>query len=357
MRIAVKRSRLLLLLLLTALAGAVYLQVRRTVGPIDARDIAAVHAFEQRLASENGSDRWAVKIGDSTVTIDEDAGRVVRRDAAGRVEWSTRIGDSLRTWWSPALLTDGHRVYVKQQSDGVTALDAGTGEVAWREAGPCECFRLSGDLLVLANGPRVVGLAAASGAEVFRLSLPADPDFWPGTIGETTGLFLVQGRGAGWDGPAFLIDRTGVIRHRVGRQVLAVVPAGPDRVFLTGADVRRVSADDRTVWSAPFESTEWVAGGGILEAPGGDLLAFVYCRIANSGVQVMRLDPITGEVRWRVWCGGLPGVVHSKYHHDATAEWVGDHLRVISKGSAGAFVELLDGSTGERVRRGERREQ
>jgi hypothetical protein len=126
-------------------------------------------------------------------------------------------------------------------------------------------------------------------------------------------------------------------------------------VFLTSADVRRVSADDRTVWSAPFESPEWIAGGGILEAPGGDLLAFVYCRIANSGVQVMRLDPTTGEVRWQVWCGGLPGVMHSKYGHDATAEWVGDRLRVISLGSAGAFVELLEGRTGERVRRGERR--
>jgi hypothetical protein len=33
----------------------------------------------------------------------------------------------------------------------------------------------------------------------------------------------------------------------------------------------------------------------------------------------------------------------------------GDRLRVISLGSKGAFVELLDGRTGEQVRRGERR--
>jgi outer membrane protein assembly factor BamB len=323
------------------------------VGTIDAEDAAAVHAFEQRLATENSPDLGAVKIGDSTVTIDQDAGRVVRRDAAGNVEWSTGLG-SLRSWVWPDLLTDGHRVYVKQ-FEGVTALDAGTGEVAWQVPIPCACFRLSGDLLVLAHGPQVVCLAVASGAEVFRLSLPADPELRPVFIDETTGLFLVQGRAAGFEHAAFLIDRAGKIRHRLLRQVLCVLSVGPDRVFLTSADVRRVSADDRTVWSAPFESPESNAGGGILEAPGGDLVAFVYCRIANSGVQVMRVDPLTGEDRWQVTCRGLAGVMHSEYRHDATAEWVGDRLRVISKGSAGAFVEWFDGRTGERVRRGERR--
>src|SRR5262249_1299942 len=148
----------------------------------------------------------------------------------------------------------------KHHFKGVTALDAGTGAVAWQAAVPCDCFRLSGDLLVLAGGSLVVGLSAASGAEVFRLSLPADAGFRPSVVGEEAGLFLVQARGAGWDKTAFLFDRAGDIRHRVPQQVLSVLPSGPDRVFLTSADVRRVSGDDRTVWSAPFESPEWIAG-------------------------------------------------------------------------------------------------
>jgi hypothetical protein len=46
-------------------------------------------------------------------------------------------------------------------------------------------------------------------------------------------------------------------------------------------------------------------------------------------------------------------VIHSEYQHDAIAEWVGDRLRVISRGSAGVFVEGLDGVTGDRIRRSE----
>jgi outer membrane protein assembly factor BamB len=358
--VAVKRSRWLLLLALVALIGAVSYQARRmdrgTVGAIDGEGSLAVEAFVHRLESEE-VDRWQLKVGQSTVVADEKAGRVIRRDSAGKVEWSTPV-EKLRSWSWPTLLTDGRLIYVNQQLDGVTALDAATGLIAWHAPVPAECLRLSGDLLLLAHGSQVVALAAASGAEAFRLPLPAAPEFRPVAIEEAAGLFLVQtNESPGGEGDAFLFDRAGKVRHRFPRQVVAVAEVGNDRLFLTSAEVRRVTPDDKTVWSAPFESHNWIAGGSIIEAPGGDRLAFLYCRIANSGVQVMRFDPASGEVRWQTWCGGLSGVMHSAYRHDATAEWVGERLRVISRGSAGAFVEWLDGGTGKRIRRGEQRGQ
>jgi len=328
---------------------------RGTVGVIDGEDALAVHAFDRRLEYEQGSDRWGLRVGESTVAVDEGAGLVIRRDAAGKVEWSTPLGDKLRSWWWPSLLTDGRLVFVKRQFKSITALDVTTGLVVWDVPAPSECFRLSGDLLLSAAGREVVGLVAGTGAEVFRLSLPANEEFRPVAIEEAAGLFLVQTHESpGGEGDAFLIDRAGKIRHRFPRQIIAVASVGDDRLFLTSADVRRVAPDDGTVWSTPFEPRQWIAGGTILEAPGGDRLAILYGLISDSGVQVMRFDPASGVARWRTGCAPL-GVMHSAYRHDATAEWAGERLRVISRGSSGVFVEWLDGGTGKRIRRGEQR--
>jgi hypothetical protein len=317
------------------------------IGPIEGADADAVRAFQQRLDAEKGAVPWNLKTGGSTVAIDEEAGRVIRRDTAGKVEWSTRIGDKLERTWRLKLLTNGRLIYVIQESEAVTALDAATGLVVWHATGQYSCALLSGDLLLLAYyGPRVVALAAESGAEVFQLSLPVKHEYWPQAIENAAGLFMVGG---------FVFDRAGKLRHRIERHVAAMVPAGTDRLFLTSGDVRRITPDDRTVWSAPFESPEWISDGAITEAPDGDLLAILYGLISNSGVQVMRIDPRSGAVRWRTWCDPLSDVMHSQYKHDATAECFGDRVRVISRGSAGVFVEWLDGRTGARLGRSERR--
>jgi hypothetical protein len=356
-----KRYVLILLLLLVILAGVFYgiakmstPRAARVTRVMDAADERAIHAFEQRLKSEERSDRWALKVGQSTVIVDEEAGRVLRRDADGKLEWTTALDASLRSWWWPSLLSDGHRIFVKQQFKGVWALDPETGKVVWHVAVPNECFWLSGNLLILADARQVVALTADAGTEVFRLSLPTDRNFRPVAIEETAGLFMVQTHESpSGKGDTFLFDRAGQIRHRFPRQVVTVVPEGQDRVFLTSADVRRVTRDDRTVWSTPLASPEWIAGGKILEAPDGDLVAFLYGGIANTGVQLIRVDPDEGKKRWEAYCDPLPNVIHSEYLHAVDVEWCDGHLRVISHGSAGNFVEWLDGQTGKRTRRSE----
>jgi hypothetical protein len=231
--------------------------------------------------------------------------------------------------------------------------------MAWpsasREEGP-EGRALIADRVLTADGRQVVALAADSGTEVLRLSLPADDDFRPAAIGDAAGLFLVQTHEApDGKGDAFLIDRAGQVRHRFPRQVVDGRPAGEDRVFLTSRDVLRLTPDDKTLWAVPFADREWVAAGRLLEVSGGDLVAFLYGRIANTGLQLLRIDPVRGVKRWGTYCESLPDVSHSADKHGVDVEWVGDRLRVISLGSAGRFVEWLDGQTGGSVRRGEKR--
>jgi hypothetical protein len=291
--------------------------------------------------------------------IDHDANAVVR---SGQVRWSTHLDGYLGRVRDPHLLHDADRVYVTH-GDGVTALDGHTGKVLWHSPGPADRMCLSCDLLLATDcgvaeslggrGRWLTARAVATGAEVFRVGLPLEGfDALP--IGEVAGLFLVQVWGDGSEkGAAVLIDRQGKVRHRFDRQVVAGKSLGQDRVFLTSRDVVRVSPGGKVAWSVPFPHPEWIAGGGLLELEGGDLLAFLYCQIADSGVQVVRLDPAAGRVVWRASCVGL-GVGHSAYRHRAEVEIDGEFVKVTSRGSYGTFVELLDPASGRQLGRGQR---
>jgi outer membrane protein assembly factor BamB len=261
----------------------------------------------------------------------------------------------------PHLLHDADRVYVTH-GDGVTALDGGTGKVLWHSPGPGDRMLLSSDLLLatdcrvadrLGGGRWVTARSVKDGSEVFRVELPLE-GFDAPPIEEVAGLFLVQVWGnASGEGAAVLIDRQGKVYHRFDRQVVAGKSLGEGRVFLTNRDVVRASPGGKVAWAVPFLDPEWIAGGGLLELEGGDLLAFLYCRIADSGVQVVRLDPEGGKQVWQTSCRGL-GVAHSKYEQHAEVEIDGEFVKVTSRGSYGTFVELLDLASGRQLGRGQR---
>jgi outer membrane protein assembly factor BamB len=304
-----------------------------------------------------GSPGPAVPQGDSTGSprfdIDHDAGRVVRRDNKGKVRWSTPLAGYLGRVRPPHLVWDAQRVYVTHE-DGVTALDADSGKARWHSKGPSDRLLLSGDLLLAAGGPVLTARAVVSGAEVFKVRLPAK-DSDPLPIAEVAGLFLAQvWDEPGGDGNALLFDREGKVRYRFNRQVVAGLRQGDDRVFLTSRDVVRVALDGKARWLVPFEDREWITGGGLVEMKGGDVVAFLYGYIHDSGVQLVRLKAATGEVVWRARCAPL-GVGHSKYRHDATVAVEGERLHVSSRGSYGTFVEVLDLRTGKQLYRRRRR--
>jgi hypothetical protein len=195
-----------------------------------------------------------------------------------------------------------------------------------------------------------VAWAVGDGKEAFRVRLPVK-DFDPNPIREVAGLFLVQttespdGKGA-----ALIIDRKGRVRFRLDRQVVDGKRQGEDVVLLTSREVVRLSADGKRRWAAAFQRPEWIAGGGVVDLADGDVLAFLYCQIADSGVQVVRLEAATGKQVWRARCAPL-GVGHSKYRHDARVAVEGDRVQVTSTASGGTFVEILDLQTGEQVKR------
>lgn len=132
--------------------------------------------------------------------------------------------------------------------------------------------------------------------------------------------------------------------------MLSPANAAKNALFLTCSDVARVAANDKLVWSISFGDHEWTAGGGLVDLPGGDLLAFRFGRISDSGVDLIRFDSMSGKAVWKVHCAPL-GVDHSKYRHDAFVAVEGEKLRVTSKGSFGTFVEILDMKTGRQLER------
>jgi outer membrane protein assembly factor BamB len=295
----------------------------------------------------------------SDIEINDHNSQVIRRDSDGRIVWSTHLDGYLGGVRPPHVLHDANRVFVTHK-DGVTALDAQTGKVLWQSAGPNDRLCLSKDLLIatecsmaeclLEKGRWVTARAVDTGAEVFRVPLPLQ-DFDPLAIEEVAGLFLVQTHeDTGGHGNGLLIDRKGQVRHRFDRQVITGRLRGEDRVFLTSRDVVCLTADDKPRWAVPFRDGEWIAGGDLVDVDGGDLLAFLYGHINDSGVQVVRLNPQTGQEVWETWCSPL-GVPHSKYRHWATVRMDGEHLKVTSRASGGTFVELLDLQTGQRLGR------
>ena len=293
------------------------------------------------------------------MVIDRHGRQVAREDALGGRRWETQLDGYVGGVRPPHVVADTDRAYVTH-AGGVTALDARTGAIAWRSPGPQDRLLLSGDLLLATDcssgkyaaksGRWLVARWAATGQEAFRVDLPVK-DFDPLPIKEVAGLFLVTDHDLpGGAGEALLIDRAGQVRHRFDRQVVSVTAIGEEQLVLTSRNVVRLGADGRVRWVVPFADREGIPGGGLISLSCGDVAAYLYCRIADSGVRVMRLDPQNGRKKWEAWCGSL-GVMHSAYSHDAVVGFDSGKLVVTSRGSSGTFVEALDVDTGQRIGR------
>jgi hypothetical protein len=122
-------------------------------------------------------------------------------------------------------------------------------------------------------------------------------------------------------------------------------------VFVTSHDVVRVGPGVTAVWGARFRNPELFPDGGLLELPGGDLVAFLYGRLRDSGVRLVRLDPAAGKEVWQTACAPLGAATLSSPRHRVVVAAEGDRVRVTSHGSHGRFTEVLDLRTGRSVSR------
>jgi outer membrane protein assembly factor BamB len=243
-----------------------------------------------------------------TPSFEIDKGSVVRRDA-GQVRWSTRLGLGLDVLRPPPLVWDAKRVYVRHR-DGVTALSTATGIILWHSPGPNDRLLLSRDWLLATQEA-------------------GDRDRWVTARTVTTGAE--------------------VCKFRLPQGAIAGLPQGEDRLFLTEKEVMRV-CPGKKVWATPLGEGSGLKGGGLVEVDGGDVVAFSYGPIFDSGVRLTRLNAATGKVVWRAYCAPL-GVGHSEYWHAAAAAVEGQQLRVTSWGAYGTFTELLDPRTGKQLKR------
>jgi outer membrane protein assembly factor BamB len=284
--------------------------------------------------------------------------QVARLDAKGKLVWSVKVDDPVGGRLPPDLLWDERRVYLVHK-DGATALDTGDGKALWHAQGPQGGLLLS-DGLLLGTGPVPNGdgtyswwlfaCEVAKGAVVFKTRLAevlSDPD----KVQRVAGLFLVQiGELPSGTGHAFLIDRQGTVQHRFDRQVIGGKQVNGDRIFLTSKDVVRVMARGNLAWTVPLADHRWIGGGGLIDLPDGDMIVFRFGRISDSGVSLIRFDPVSGKEKRRCHCRGL-GVGHSLYSHTAKVAAEGEKLRVTSEGSSGTFVEILELKTGRQLER------
>ena len=288
--------------------------------------------------------------------IDHDSGRVMRCDPKGQIQWSTRLDGYLGLVRPPHLQWDERQVYVSHE-DGVTALDARSGTVLWHSKGPSDRLLLDGDLLFAADcsvspkgGRWLLARGVAKGEHAFKIKLPTN-DFDVEPIQEVAGLLLVQkGPNGAGKGDALLIDRIGQIRHRLNRQVIGGQCYGEDKLFHTCTDIVRVSRDDKVRWSLTFGRSQLIPFGGFVDLADGDVVAFRYSVIADSGVDLLRFTPATGKSVWEVHCRGL-GKVHSKYTHDVTVAIDEGKIRVTTNDRIDTCVETLDLKSGRQLNR------
>jgi hypothetical protein len=175
-------------------------------------------------------------------------------------------------------------------------------------------------------------------------------DFDPMPIEEIAGLFLVQSDSPPDGVPeACLFDRHGKVRLELFCQVVDGISLDEKRVFLTTSAVVCFDPTGKLHWNIGFQHGDSLDRGRIIKLQSGDLIVFLYGPIHDSGVRVMRLNPVTGKPVWRAYCESL-GVGHSDYQHRAKAEVLAKQLKITSRG-ADTFVELLDLQSGKRVKR------
>jgi len=168
------------------------------------------------------------------------------------------------------------------------------------------------------------------------------------------GRIVVDGPDGASPGPTYLLDLEGKVVHRFDRPVIQGIPVDGEAIVLTSDDVRCFTAEGRLRWQVPFACKESRAGGGLNRVE-GDLIAYTYGRISDSGVQVLRINVKKGTPVWQTSCEGLR-VEHSEYHHQArVVKWDENFLHVFSRGSRGSFLEALYLPSGRSVLRREMR--
>jgi hypothetical protein len=131
---------------------------------------------------------------------------------------------------------------------------------------------------------------------------------------------------------------------------------GNDCVVWHATLVEMLSADRKQVWVIHFDLNPYMDGGvegGLVEVPGGDIIAFRYNVDEDSGADLVRLNRGAGAVVWKTRCAPMEAQDSEEGDNDYLIRIAvhGSTLRVICSGSGGNFVEVLDLASGRQLKR------
>jgi hypothetical protein len=280
-----------------------------------------------------------------------DSGAVVRVDEAGHAVWRQALSGRLGSVRPPDLVK-AEGVVIAVADDTLVALARKDGRVVWRKQSLVDRLLSTRDGLVLATDCQspsypparrlVIARRVEDGSLAFETTIPQSIDPLP--LEEVADLVKVTGDHVTW-----LLDHVGRVVTRLAENA-DVTPLGADLLVIGEKRIARIKRDGSAVWERTGFRERFVAGSGVVTLPGGDLLAFNYGRISDSGVELARIRPDDGAELWRAHAAAL-GVAHSVYQHEAYVELRGKDLVVVSQGAYGDFVEVRDASTGASLAR------
>jgi outer membrane protein assembly factor BamB len=281
-----------------------------------------------------------------------ESGKVLGRTATGG-QWSFPL-TGVRSVRPPDLAVTKRMVVVAVDSE-LIGLDRKTGKVRWRIAAPNDRLHAAGDVVVSvdsngalpANTNRwLIARRPSDGSEVFRVELPHDSD--PEALVDVGSFLLVRNDRS----PAsMLVDRTGHVVLKLDERISAAERLQGDWLVVTEKRIARLSPKGETRWELPGFANDFVMGSGVVMLPDGDAVFYNFGRISDSGVELARVALHDGKVRWRRRTEAL-GVGHSEYHHVAYVRRIpNEELAVVSQGSAGSWLEIVDVETGKERRR------
>lgn len=271
--------------------------------------------------------------------LSSDSSSITRTDPGGKILWTAKPKGYVGSVRPPYLVTNKKQVFVSVDQ-GVFALDYTTGKELWSAKDFGDRLMATPDLLLSTEcsvkaPPEkrwLVARQANTGKEVFRIGLPTEID--PEELSTVGDLFLLRG-----DHFTVIFDQTGAIQLTLQEYTSLVLPQ-PNGLLLVGEKRIALYKDGTIQWEQrPFQD-QFVTEVQSLTLPDGELLLFSHCQIADSGVELKRLNPIDGKLRWETNLNGV-GVGHSKYFHTVYTERRGDEVIVVSQGSYASLIEVV----------------
>ncbi|HEY2775930.1 MAG TPA: PQQ-binding-like beta-propeller repeat protein [Candidatus Binatia bacterium] len=355
----------------------------RFVNPIDGQTVGRVPGGSPYERSDPlpGKTGWfshnnlAVDAATMTATTDgvmAVSGRTVRDSTisllgeGGAVRWTHPFFDSLR----PPVWAEEVGIVVVPQIGGLVGISDASGEEVWRAKGPNDRLLAAHGLVVATDRESIVARRLTDGSDAWRDKFPSPEKTDPEPTIAAGDLFLVGNRGGGSDGWTRAYSTDGSLQFVLDGETVhgarQIAPGGdvivvteseskpgpfPGRVgnyyVTTSSRTARLNRNGQEIWHvAPPIPADEHTPAGIYQLPDGSILVETHVSSSDTGVDVAKIDPVTGAVAWRVTASRL-GVGHSFYWQYVYIELRGSEFVLVSQALGGHFVErrtIADGA-------------